>query len=290
MMDANVSVLVDSEDGWPAAANSLSLDGLSYKRLNNTNLEHRLDWLAKQSAYHLAKLKTDEGNRSLRPQPFEQCAKVLYEMGHPRDARRILIYKETLIGEKWKSTDFDDPWWRLWSPEDYRTDNWGWRYVVPGRRPRWSFRKLDPLLRWLWYQAKRYTTNYGFSSTRPLIWFVGLVLLGWFIYADAGGEPGDIMVPAQTVVLVSEPYLTSKRLPDDYPHFSASFYSLDVALPLIEMFQEPYWEPAGNKSHEQPGWFSGPFVRVFQIVQVLFGWVFISLFVAGLANAIRRDD
>jgi len=268
---ANLGMLADQADGWPNKADTLVLDGLTYQRMEDCTLAYRLAWLGQQRASHLSH------PRDVRPQPFEQCAKVLRQMGHPRDARRVLIEKQRHIQQKWW-LDFTSQ-----RPEDK------WR-CVPW--PAWSniVRRVRGGYHWVRQVLSRATINFGYSSLRPLVWFAGLVLAGWLVYWDAGAEPGDIMVPAQSVVLVEEPYATSKQLPDGYPRFHPFLYSLDVTLPLVELFQEPYWEPAGNKAPDNKGWFSGAVVRWFQIAQVVGGWVFISLFVAGLANAIRRDD
>ncbi|MDW3098312.1 MAG: hypothetical protein R8J41_09460 [Alphaproteobacteria bacterium] len=275
--DANIGALADNAGGWPNVGDTLLLDGLSYRRLTDCNIDYRLAWLGQQRRRQLGMERIGGQPRDLWPQPFEQCAKVLREMGHPRDARRVMVEKQKYIHRKWRL--------ELTSPRRGGREG-EWRYVPWSetvRQLRGAYHFVRQTLSWA-------TINYGFSSLRPLAWFAGLVVVGWIIYADAGAEAGDIMVPAQSVVLVEEPYASSKQLPDGYPIFSSFFYSLDVALPLIELFQEPYWEPAGEKAADRGGWFSGTFVRWFQIGQVLSGWIFISLFVAGLANAIRRDD
>ena len=81
---AKVGTLWDEAESWPA---KLYLDGLVYDRLDNeapTDSDARLRWLARQGY--------DE-DQFVR-QPYVQLAKVLQEMGHEADARRILIAKQ----------------------------------------------------------------------------------------------------------------------------------------------------------------------------------------------------
>jgi hypothetical protein len=62
----------------------LKLDGFTYDRFAGvapTDAAARCRWLARQSREH----RID----AFRPQPYEQAAKVLREMGHAADARKI---------------------------------------------------------------------------------------------------------------------------------------------------------------------------------------------------------
>jgi len=81
---AKIGTLWDEEASWPA---KLYLDGLVYDRLHNDaplSSEARLRWFRRQGY---------DRDRFV-PQPYVQLAKVLQEMGHEADARRILIAKQ----------------------------------------------------------------------------------------------------------------------------------------------------------------------------------------------------
>lgn len=81
---AKIGTLWDDEKSWPA---KLYLDGLVYDRLyikSPIASDARLRWLRRQGY--------DRGK--FVPQPYMQLAKVLQEMGHEADARRILIAKQ----------------------------------------------------------------------------------------------------------------------------------------------------------------------------------------------------
>lgn len=76
---ARIGVLVDDAETWPAPG-LLSLDGFVFAAIDEsapTDSRTRLAWLRLQP----------EG--AFWPQPYEQLAKVLRQMGHERDAREI---------------------------------------------------------------------------------------------------------------------------------------------------------------------------------------------------------
>ncbi|MFI5351662.1 MAG: hypothetical protein ACHQZS_01780 [Candidatus Binatales bacterium] len=85
---AQVGDLVDDEKSWPNAG-KLRLDGFVYTRLASDSTpwrardwrgnKGRLSWLSLQSVFH--------------PQPYEQLAKVLRDMGHDGEAREVEIAK-----------------------------------------------------------------------------------------------------------------------------------------------------------------------------------------------------
>ena len=93
LQGAHAFQLVEDRQSWPvaevAAANAklpchIHLDGFTYDRftrVTKTDWQTRTKWLMRQRPSHLGK--------DFRPQPFEQLVKVLREMGHDGDARRI---------------------------------------------------------------------------------------------------------------------------------------------------------------------------------------------------------
>ena len=81
---AQIGTLWDQRTSWPR---QIYLDGMVYDRLATEaplDSESRLKWL-RRAGY---------GEDKFVPQPYVQLAKVLHEMGHERDSRRILIEKE----------------------------------------------------------------------------------------------------------------------------------------------------------------------------------------------------
>jgi sRNA-binding regulator protein Hfq len=85
LMHARVGQFVDNKESWPEKK-KLFLDGFEYEALAGdktpTRAEDRLEWI------HL------QPDKPFKPQPYEQLAKVLREMGHEKDARKVLIAKK----------------------------------------------------------------------------------------------------------------------------------------------------------------------------------------------------
>lgn len=133
--EAEVEDLIDDEASWPKAG-SLRLDGFTYQRLTEgapTAASERLKWLRLQPA------------KTFLPQPYEQLAHVLREMGHESDALEIAIAEqeeERRYGEL--------------SP-------WGWFKS-------WI---LD------------YTVGYGYKPWRALYWIGLVLVSGAVVFARA---------------------------------------------------------------------------------------------------------
>jgi hypothetical protein len=83
---AEVGSLSDDEGSWPGA--NLVLDGFRYDRFDGspTDANARINWLKMQIPEHLGP--------EFKPQPWEQLAKVLREMGHGEEAKIVAIAKQ----------------------------------------------------------------------------------------------------------------------------------------------------------------------------------------------------
>lgn len=85
---ASVGVLVDEEKAWPdSCRKKLYLDGFQYGTISAaapTDAAFRIRWLELQ----------DQEKEGFLPKPYVQLAKVLREMGHPSDAKTVLIAME----------------------------------------------------------------------------------------------------------------------------------------------------------------------------------------------------
>ena len=84
---ATVGVLADDLESWPQPG-ALILNGFVYGAIapdSTTDAEKRLDWLRRQDP------------QLFSPQPYEQLAKVLRQMGHDDDARKIAIARKQAL-------------------------------------------------------------------------------------------------------------------------------------------------------------------------------------------------
>ena len=247
---AKTNVLADIADAWKPF--EVSLDGFTYNRFARPeSVEFRLDWLGKRAT-----------NADFSPQPYDQAAKVLFEMGHANDAREILLEKERL------------------QTKDERTP---WHHKI-GRR--------------LWDVF----AGYGYRLRRTAYWMAGFVFLGalLFHFADENGRmvPHQPVVlahadyKAETIPPCAEfkcpperrPTAVVKRLFPDYPEFNALVYSADVFIPFFALHQEPYWYPNPSDSDREvllrilPFWYW---------LEIGAGWILTSLFLLSVTGVLR---
>ncbi len=311
LIDLTVDGLVDAEASWTHGR--LLLDGFTCRRFAGdapVDAAARLRWLDCQHPFHLT--------HDFRPQPWEQCAKVLAEMGHDRDARRVRIAKRR------------------------RTRNLGWlRANFVGDHVSAAFSFAGDLI-------LDVTTGYGW---RPWNALVGILILwavaGW----GYGSLPPGVMAPADALVYFSpripeecktdwitlDPRsgpltdarqiaaardlglpdhkwnglsivpewkeICTRAMPSEYSTFSPFAYALDVLLPIVDLRQEKDWSPrVTDASGEVIGrfwptapyqwlrdWGIGYVARLLEWVLILFGWTLSALLLGAVTGVIRRD-
>ena len=254
---AKAGVLTDDLDSWKSF--KVVLDGFAYDQFSgSTDADLRLKWLANRPS------KLPGGiPLPFSPLPYEQAAKVLFGMGHARDAREVLLEKERL------------------QTKDSRTP---WHHKI-GRR--------------LW----NVFAGYGYRLRYTAYWAAGFVFLGAFLFhcADENGRmvPHQPVVLANAEYKSEmaratgnggqcrdgpKPTEAVARLFPDYPGFNAAVYSLDVFIPFFALHQEPYWYP---KPREMDGWFLRWGLPVWYWLEIGAGWILTSLFLLSVTGVLR---
>lgn len=244
-------IVVDSENSWPKP-NALLLDGFVYEGFGGrapTNADARIRWL------RLQPMK----NGRFWPQPYQQMVKVLRQMGHEQDAKRVAIAKQN----------------------DLR------KFGQLSRR-----QKLFNWLSWV-------LIAHGYRPFQALGWMALFVILGAILFDAAfeGGEmrPSKERIYMSSCYFeqdehctkvgwtVALPQLeTEKRyLPRDYPKFNPFLYSLDVFLPIVDLHQEAHWYPNSR--------YQSSFYWWFMWFQILVGWALTTIFVVGITGIVRKD-
>ena len=200
---AKANVLEDDSDSWESCR--VDLEGFTYNRFVVTaDVQFRINWLSKRP----------DGVR-FSPSSYQQAAKVLFGMGHVRDAREILLEKERC------------------HTEDKRT--------VQSRK----------FLRQLWDVF----AGYGYRLRWTAYWMASFVLFGAFLFNIAARhnqiaphQPA-IMASAkyQTMLHGNTPMKAARAaFPAEYPEFTPLAFSLDVFIPFFALHQEPFWVPASG--------------------------------------------
>ena len=264
--------LNDDWGDWPEVPGSLSLNGFTYGTIDGhgaVDAETRLKWLA-----------LDDVSRGFRPQPYQHLAKVLREMGHTEDARKVMVAKERLQRADARHRHLEQIKDILGGKMDG-----GHRIVASFAAIVWSWVK-----QWVF----NLTIGFGYYPLRAVFWVLFLIGTGWWLFAQTW-DAGD-MTPNSAPVLVSKAWTEVEHLPHpaetwttqaragrDYETFSAFAYSLDVVVPLIDLGQESAWAPSTSRSDwGRAAWWA-------RWVLKIAGWFVTALGAAAITVLVRQD-
>lgn len=140
-----------------------------------------------------------------------------------------------------------------------------------------------------WWWLKFWTIGYGYKPYRAIYCLIAIWLLFacLFYFAYPAGMTQSVSYQ-YAAVNNNATYGTANAT--NYPEFNALVYSLDVALPIIDLQQERYWMP--NSEATLSGyefWRCGALLWWANWTEVLLGWFFASMGIAGATGIIRKD-
>lgn len=276
MSGAEIGTIVDDPACWPGPGDLL-LNRCRYGAFTGyapVDAKTRLRWLALQDP---ARFKQE-----FWPQPYEECARVLREMGHQGDARKILIAKERLQRRARRAR------------------------INRFHPKRWAYLVADALL--------AITVRYGREPLWAFAWLAGILLIGWgaFGYAASAGAikpnlpqiqraPEWVLcgfasdarrhVPSLGRIVSGraapgETQLACfQRQPEGraYPRFNAFVYSADTLIPVVALEMQSYWIPDDSSAR-------GAAARVYLWLHIAAGWGLTLLAVAGFSGLIKMDS
>ena len=223
-----------------------NLFGFSYSQLADySHIKSRIKWLQAPKGVGYS------------PQPFEQAAKVFFQVGHDIEAREVLLAKEKLLTERGNMS---------------------------------GMRRF--LRRW-WDRL----AGYGYQLRKTLAWSVGIIIFGAvaFRFADSNcyivpSQPAVVVNKEYRAEKTHEcatkraPTEAVKRLFPDYVEFQPLAYSVDVFFPFFALHQEPYWEPKSEDEFTDIGLY---FLRLWFWLEVAAGWLLTSLAVLSITGLLR---
>ena len=265
----------DGGSSWPSSGN-LHLDGFTYGRLSSgLSLDERLRWLHLQTAkeptfgrrllhgllYGGHRLSwRQEDWPDFRPQPYQQLAKVLREIGDNGGAKRILI-------------DMED------SRRKYGNLNfaaWFWRWLLKG------------------------VIGYGYRPGYALIWAFLFIGLGWVLtsynanlftptereayqHTEFSTDPIAVTAPAYYPPFSPLVYSIDTFLPiinlGQKDHWMPNIHRCH----RVRLFGGwPLHRPIDRIA-------TGQQLRLWLWIHIALGWLLTTLFVAGLTPIIRKD-
>ena len=235
---AKIGVFADDADSWKPF--EVVLDGFTYNSFAGpVDGQSRLDWLEKRP-------------RGMRfsPLPYEQAAKVLFGMGHAKEAREILLKKERL-----QTVD-----------------------------------KRTPLLRKIGRRLWDVFAGYGYRLRYTLGWMAFFVYTGTCVFLDADLQhrivPHQSVVLADRDYqdAVSEGKKPTEFVPEmfsGYPEFNQFWLSVDIFIPLFNLHQETHWIPA----RDERGGF--PWITLWYWIEIVAGWILTSLLLLSITGLLR---
>jgi hypothetical protein len=270
---ATLGSIVDDPASWPQKGD-LRLNRCLYGAFLGSvvGAHERLDWLSRQTP--------DRWGEDFWPQPYEQLARVLGEMGHDEDKRRVLVEKERLARR--------------------------------ARRRRAGSSSVRLLLR-VKDALMGLTTGYGRLPLLALVWMFGFWGVGAAFYAHL--DRTSAMRPNSPVVLRSPEWVLCatprdavaflpslgaeragladpgetqlscyRRQPEAsaYPKFNAAMLSADAIIPGSGSGQSTYWSPDTRTP-------AGYWGKWFMYLQGIAGIALGLLAVAGFSGIVKSN-
>ncbi|MCU0802450.1 MAG: hypothetical protein MUD11_11865, partial [Rhodobacteraceae bacterium] len=283
LASAHVGDLTDDQLSWPTGTDQLVLDGFTYDRIvgASTDAASRMSWLENGAVF----------KGTFYPQPYTQLAKVLSEMGHDRDARKVLEKREQLLAVEARLARYRKP---------------DGVYLFPLESP-----KEDVIYIWNWATdgLARLVVGYGYAPMRSLWWLAGLFVIAT-IFAHYTWHEGqfapnsDVVItsPGWTALLAvdcigplpaghTDPCIQNpaKAWSDDpaagmdWDSFNRYGYAADLVIPILDLGQTDAWAP--SKDRGAWGWW------LWWLRWVLSGagWIVTGLGAAAVTGIIKRD-
>ncbi len=272
----DVGALADDLKSWPGEGR-LMMDGFAYGRFvyGDTSARGRLDWLAKHTS------------NEFQPQPYQQLARVIGDMGHRHDRSRVLMAMERKMRVQ------------------QRKDMWtGGSRVWPPLRQPWNV--VRTTFHGLWDRILRNLVGYGYRPWWALYWAIPIVALTallaqkvWY-EGDFAPNAAPVLMSASWQKLATDASVENpaafwacaapadmsdctQRAGRDYETFKAPLYALDLFVPLVNLGQDDAWAPSTSRS---------PWGRaahnVIWLIKTL-GWVMTAMVAGAVAGVIRND-
>lgn len=132
---------------------------------------------------------------------------------------------------------------------------------------------IDP---WRW--LLRLLVGHGYAPWRAAVPVLVLFAIGSALAADA--RDADAFRATRPPAGKSAP--RSSVCTATYPCVSPAVYALDSILPVVNLHQREFWQPTRTSvAGDRAMWFT--------TIATLSGWILVTLVLAGLTNAVRRE-
>ncbi|HEY4941100.1 MAG TPA: hypothetical protein VII56_06705 [Rhizomicrobium sp.] len=283
----------DSQDAWPKDG-KLLLDGFTYEHF----LDCPTDWRTRQTWLKLQNPDPTDG--TLRPQPWTQAIKVLHDMGADLDSRQLAVRRDAELAHS-----------RRWT-------------ISLGRGARKQSRQFGSL----WDLFLHFAVGYGYKPWHAFYWSLGFFAFGWLTFATAAnlGYMAPRQSGAQVYLQnVGKPSLPVHYTEFDAPLYALDIFLPIVELGQDEAW-EPSDKQTGQAQFAQAsswtqtfrlvlgqdwsvsaaptnsgktsfsglaafaaGAFSVGSHRFVYWAMKILGWIFVSLFLAGMSGIMKKE-
>lgn len=241
LSDATVGALHDDATTW---GDALVLDGFAYRQLASNapaSSGFRIEWLSKQDPAHLG--------RDFRSRPWQQLIRAFQGMGLAGAARDVAVANEVHLRRVGRIGAHLPRGWR-WLP---RLGHRGFGLLVGyGHRP---WRLVWAVLA-LWLGCAGF---FGLAADRGAV--MPTLALG------APGARGATCAPGSDGLV---DWARCAALPPGYPAFSSLAFSLEHALPFVDLQQRRLWAVAAGDREAGTVWVAAG--RVVAGLEVALGW------------------
>ena len=290
---ATCRIYRDSEKSWPPP-DKLLLDGFTYECFSDcpTDWRTRQKWLKLQ--------KPDLARGSFHPQPWTQVIKVLRDMGADVDSRQLAVCREAELA---------------------RSNRW----TISLERGTWK----QPLkIFTLWDVFLHYAVGYGYKPWHAFYWSVGFFAFGWLTFATAANlgymaprqsgahiyleNKGTPPLPVHYTQFDAPLYTLDVFLPivelgqdetwepTDKPTGQSQGVQGSSWTQTVRLALGQDWSVNGTPAESDETSMSGLAVLttdafsvgvhrlVYWAVKIL-GWIFVSLFIAGMSGIMKKE-
>lgn len=285
---AKIRMLWDEKNSWPEQ-NKLLLDGLFYQRIfeqEKLNPRERIQWIRLEKNFY--------------PQPYEQLASLYRKSGKYEEAKEVMIASKEDPRRLKKHTYLERfLHYLLGLTLDYGHSPWkilyyaipiiitGWTIFDIGKRKRIMIPTRSYEFTQHAHHKKKHKSIHAHHKETHHIHHEEHHEQDEEehheeeIHQDEHHENEHLpkkLHEEEHHASVRHKHAHHKKKPKDYPEFYPLIYSLDIFIPLVDLYQKKYWIPSGH---------SKPFWHAYLCFQTSMGWLIFSFFLAGSIGLIK---
>lgn len=289
LTDSRLNSIVDDNNFWlQNTLKNIYFNGCEYRYIYDGELsaKNRLEWLAKMPEF--------------KPQPYKQLARVFRDMGHIDDANEIMVaYHDKILEQKHEKLKKS---FKNFSVQALKS---------------FLYELINSTFSFLFKRIYKATSRYGYKPIRTFVILVGIWLSCSVLYWHAANT--GVFAPSNPLVFQNKEYKSdvnsavsvsdmfyietresknwyyNTQLKGEYTTFQPFLYSLDVILPIVDLYMEKDWgvyipTPSGYFDWLNP--FTITFNHIIRLIvwlEILSGWA-LSLILVAILSGLAKNE